>query len=428
MGRYRYMVAALLFMAGMINYMDRAALSVAAPLIRQELHLSPSEMGIIFSSFFFGYTIFTVGGTFADRYGPRRVFTWAMAGWSVICAATGAVSGFASLLACRAVFGVGEAPMCSTTTKAISNWFPRTETGTMIGVTFAGQPLGSALAGPIVGLVALEYGWRTSFVVIGLLGLAWVVAWRMLVTDQPGQHPRVSAAEIRLISESRGSYVPPEADTGSLLSFLTRRSVLAVGATLFAANYVLYFFLSWLPTYMTDVLHMDLQHMAVVSMIPWLCGAVGYIGGGLISDALARRSGNALAARKSVAMAALLGASVCVIGVVFAQSVVSAVALIAVATMFTTAVPQAAWGLVQELVPQSRVGAVGGFAHLLSNISGMIGPTVTGFAVEYLGGYSSSFALAGAVGLVGLVILACGVRSRAVVAPPNMVRVQEARA
>src|ERR1700688_2417232 len=102
MGRYRYMVAALLFMAGMINYMDRAALSVAAPLIRQELHLSPSQMGIIFSSFFFGYTIFTfVGGTFADRYGPRRVFTWAMAAWSVVCAATAAASGFASLLACR---------------------------------------------------------------------------------------------------------------------------------------------------------------------------------------------------------------------------------------------------------------------------------------------------------------------------------------
>jgi ACS family hexuronate transporter-like MFS transporter len=264
------------------------------------------------------------------------------------------------------------------------------------------------------------------FSVIGLLGLAWVVAWHMLMTDQPGQHPRVSAAEIRLISESRGSYVPPEPDSGSLFSFLTRRSVLAVGATLFAANYVLYFFMSWLPTYLTDALHMDLQHMAIVIMIPWLCGAVGYIGGGLISDAVARRSGNGLAARKSVAMASLLGASVCVIGVVFAHTAVSAVTLIAVATMFTTAVPQAGWGLIQKLVPQSRVGAVGGFAHLLSNISGMIGPTLTGFAVEYLGGYSSSFALAGAVGQVGLVILACGVRSHAVEAAPSMVRVQEA--
>src|SRR4029077_849883 len=104
---------------------------------------------------------------------------------------------------------------------------------------------------------------------------------------------------------------------------------------------------------------------------------------------------------------------------------VSAVTLIAVATMFTTAVPQAGWALVQELVPQSRVGAVGGFTHLLSNISGIIGPTVTGFAVQYLGGYSSSFALAGAVGLTGLAIMAWGVRTRAAEVP-GMAAAQEA--
>jgi MFS family permease len=426
MGRYRYVVAALLFVAGMINYMDRAALSIAAPFVRQDLHLSPSQMGIIFSSFFFGYAIFTfVGGTLADRYGPKRIFSWAMTGWSVTCAATAAVGGFASLLACRAVFGVGEAPMCSTTTKAISNWFPRTETGTMIGFTFAGQPIGSALAGPVVGFVALAYGWRVSFVVIGLLGLAWVAAWHLLVTDEPGEHPRVSAAEAKLITESRSAYVPPERDTGSLFSFLARRSVLAVGASLFAANYVIYFFMSWLPTYLTDALHMDIKQMAVVSMIPWACGAVGYIGGGLISDWLARRTGNALAARKSVAMASLFGVSACVIGVVFAHGAVSIVTLLGVAGLFVTAIPQATWGIVQELVPQSRVGAVGGFTHLLSNISGIIGPTVTGFAVEYLGGYSSSFALAGAVGLTGLAIMAWGVRTRAA-AVPGMATAQKA--
>ncbi|HET6306049.1 MAG TPA: MFS transporter, partial [Rhodopila sp.] len=292
MGRYRYVVAALLFVAGMINYMDRAALAVAAPLVRHDLHLSPSQLGLIFSTFFFGYTIFTfVGGTLADRYGPKRIFTWAMAGWSVACAATAGMTGFVSLLACRAVFGVGEAPMCTTTTKTISNWFPREETGTMIGVTFAGQPIGSALAGPIVGFVALAYGWRVSFLVIGVLGLLWVLAWRLLVTDLPGQHPRVSAAEARLITESRAAYMPPERETGSLFSFLMRRSVIAVGVSLFAANYVIYFFMSWLPTYLTDALHLDIQHMAIISMIPWMCGAVGYIGGGLISDGLARRSG-----------------------------------------------------------------------------------------------------------------------------------------
>lgn len=415
-GRYRFVVASLLFGAGMINYMDRAALSVTAPLVRKDLGLSAAQLGLIFSSFFFGYALFCfIGGHLADRFGPRRVYAWAMALWSVCCGLTALVSGFFTLLFARVAFGVGEGPMCSTTNKAICNWFPRHETATMIGVTFAGQPLGSALAGPVVGLIAASYGWRIAFVVIAVIGLGWALAWRTLVTDQPAQHPKVHAPELRIIQESRAAHVPSEAaHASSLGAYLIRPSVLALAAGLFCGNYVLYFFLSWLPSYLVDAFHLSLRTMSVVSVIPWIGGMIGYTAGGILSDALLKRSGNGLWARKTVAIAALGCAAACIFLTILAASAAQAVALLAFATLFIVAVPQALWAMSQELVDAEHVGGVSGFTHALSNISGIIAPSVTGFALQWTGSYASSFVVAGAVALTGMVVLSLGIRTRAV--------------
>jgi MFS family permease len=232
-GKYRYVVALLLFMAGAINYMDRAALGVVAPVLNKELSLSPSQLGVVFSSFFFGYSIFAfVGGKLADQYGPRRVFSWAMGTWSILCGLTAVATGFGSLLIFRALFGFGEGPMNSTTNRAITNWFPRQETATMVGFTFSGQTVGSAIAGPVVGLIAIAYGWRTSFVIIAAFGLAWIVAWRLFATDKPAQCRWVGEAEREMVEASRNAAHPAEAGDEStpLRSYLFRPSTLAASA------------------------------------------------------------------------------------------------------------------------------------------------------------------------------------------------------
>lgn len=405
--RYRFVIAALLFAAGMINYMDRAALAVVAPLISRDLALSPHQLGEVFSSFFLGYAIFCfIGGHLADRFGPRRVYAGAMALWSLFCGLTAAVGGFVSLLATRIAFGVGEGPMCATTNKSICNWFPREEAASMIGITFAGQPLGTALAGPIVGLAAVAFGWRVSFVAIALIGILWLLVWLAVMRDLPRQHRRVSAAERARIENSRESHAPFEAASGgSLAACLGRSSVLAVAGGLFAANYVLYFFLSWLPSYLVSAQHFAMREMSLISTVPWIGGALGYVLGGLLSDALLRRSGNGLLARKLVAMGGLGAAALFVLAIPFVTSAGAAVALITLAILCLMASPQASWAMTQELVPAGRVGGVSGFVHFLSNISGMIAPTVTGFAVEYGGGYRGSFLLTGAVGLAGVAVI-----------------------
>ena len=297
---YRFVVAFILFVGGIINYMDRAALGVAAPFVRKDLGLSPSALGLIFSTFFFGYALFAfVGGQLADKYGPRRVYSWSAGCWSVLCGLTGAVTGFGQLFLVRALFGFAEGPMNSTTNRTITNWFPREETSRTIGFTFSGQTIGSAIAAPVVGLVALAYGWRVAFFVIGALGLIWVVAWRYFVTDLPRENRRVSKAEIERVTASRAvSPVPREDRRLPLRLFLLRPSTLSLGLGMFAVNYTLYIFLSWLPSYLTSALHMDVKHMALVAAIPWACGFVGYAGGGIVADYAYRHMKNGLTARK----------------------------------------------------------------------------------------------------------------------------------
>ncbi len=372
-GKYRYVVALLLFIAGAINYMDRAALGVVAPILNKELSLSPSQLGIVFSSFFFGYSIFAfVGGQLADKYGPRRVFSWAMGTWSILCGLTAAVTGFGTLLIARALFGFGEGPMNSTTNRTITNWFPRHETATMVGFTFSGQTIGSAIAGPVVGLIAIAYGWRTSFVIIAALGLVWIVAWRMFVTDRPAQSARVGEAEREMVEESRGAAHPAEGgdENTPLRSYLFRPSTLALGVGLFAVNYTLFVFISWMPSYFTNALHLDMKHMSILSAVPWACGGIGYFGGGLLADACFKR-------------------------------------------LFLTASSQACWATMHELVPGRHLGGVSGFVHLMSNISGIVGPTMMGFAVQYFGGYSSGFMLGAAVDLVGVLAMLLVIGRRA---------------
>ncbi len=409
---YRWTVALLLFIAGSINYMDRAAIGVVAPYIQKSFTLSPSQLGLTFSTFFIGYALFAfVGGQMADRFGPRRTYIWAATAWSVLCGLTGLVTGFAQLLIVRTLFGFAEGPMNSTTNRTITNWFPRREAARAVGFTFSGQTFGSAIAAPIVAFIAISTSWRTSFFILAAFGLIWAVAWRFLVTDLPQSNPRVSQAELKYLEDNREVVAPPVGGVyPSLSQYLGRPSTLSLGLGMFAVNYTLYIFISWLPTYLTDALHMPMQQMAIVASIPWIGGLIGYIGGGLVSDFIYNRSTDKLRARKFTTITPLAIAGAALLLVTFTTTPTMAVALISLAIMLLTASVQSCWATIHELVPPIRVGGVSGFIHLLSNISGIIGPSATGYAVQYFGGFNSAFFLAGGAAVAGVIAMTIFVR------------------
>ena len=196
----RWIILFLLFLANIINYLDRSALSIVAPMVSTELGLTPSQMGIVFSSFFFGYAVFNfVGGWASDRFGGKRIFSWAMGLWSLFCALTATITGFGSMLLVRVLFGVGEGPLSSTINKIINSWFPHRQAASAVGLVSSGTPLGGAIAGPVVGRGDFA-GLRPAFIIIGVIGFVWLVFWLILArrsraTTPPS--PRRSCARSR---------------------------------------------------------------------------------------------------------------------------------------------------------------------------------------------------------------------------------------
>jgi len=406
----RWQLLLLLFLAGVINYLDRSALSVAAPLITKDLGLSPADLGIVFSIFFVGYAMFNfIGGWASDRFGGKRVFAGAMAVWSAFCGLTAVATGFISLLVIRVIFGVGEGPLSATINKVVNTWFPHREAASAVGIANCGTPLGGAIAGPVVGLMAVALGWRAAFVAIGVLGFIWLAFWLMMAAETPREHPTITAEELREIETDHAdptAGLPPR----PLGFYLRQPMVLATAAAFFGYNYILFFFLTWFPSYLTMAQHLSIKDMSLATVLPWVLGFVGLALGGVVSDAVFRRTGRALFARKLVLTVCLAVSALCVALAGLVTTAASALALMACAVFFLYLTGSTYWAIIQDTVRGENIGGVGGFVHAVANCAGIIGPAVTGFIVQATGAFTSAFVLAGAIAIVGVAAVLIFVR------------------
>jgi MFS transporter, ACS family, hexuronate transporter len=410
---FRWFIVFMLFLAGAISYLDRAALSVAAPLIAKELHLTPAELGIIFSVFFVGYSLFCfVGGYAADKFGAKRVLVASMSLWSLFCGLTAATVGMISLIVVRVIFGAGEGPYATCTNKMVSGWFEHNKQATAVGYANAGQQFGGAIAGPVVAILALSVGWRVSFIVIAALGFVWVTLWALFVTDRPQNNRWLDQTETAQFETATEAAASATEDDGRPLSvWLRSPSILATAFAFFGYAYILYFFLSWFPSYLTMERHLSLQSMSVVNVIPWACGAVGIALGGVTSDLIYRATGKAVLSRKIVIVVSLLVSAVCIALAGRVGTLSLAVTLMAITVFFMNLTLGAYWGIILDTVPKSRMGSVGGFMHLIANTAGILAPAATGFLVQATGVFASAFLLSGAVALFGAIAVAIFVRA-----------------
>lgn len=415
--KYRNTILVMLTTAMVINYMDRSALAVAMPFITEDFHLTDVEKGLIFSSFSVGYALFNfLGGVLSDRFGARKVFIWAMVFWSGMCGLTAGAFNFWTLLVARALFGIGEGPISTTANKVVNNWFPLGERARSVGINQAGGPLGGALSGPVVGFLALTFGWRVAFVIIALIGMTWAIIWAIVATDDPAKNKRVSKEELAVIKGDEDVEATVEvAETGtqqaSMRSAILQPAVVAMALSLFCYNYILFFFLTWFPVYLVDAQGVSLKNMSIVTAIPWIVGAAGYLGGGFLIDYIFRRTGKQFFSRK-VVLSTCLAISALGVGLVsLATTATTAVTLMTIAVGFLMIAAPAYWTLIQDAAPKEYIGSAGGLMHGLGNISGIVAPTVTGFIVAN-SGYGGAFTVAGCLGVTGAVIVWLFVKAR----------------
>ena len=375
----RWYMVAMLCLASELNYLDRQTLSVLAQTIQDELRLTTMQYANITSAFLISYTImYAVSGWLVDRLGSRRAFLVFVTGWSIANMLHGFARTATHFVVFRFLLGATEPANFPAGVKAATEWFPMRQRALAVGIFNAGTTLGSALAAPFVGFIALMWGWRWAFVAGGLLGLVWVAVWA-LVYRVPREHPRLSAEELALIEADRPpeEAAPPRVPLVRLLAMReTWGCILARALT----DPISYFFFFWTPKFLQTERGFTLADIAKYSWIPFVAGAVGNIAGGAVPTWLTSRGWTLNRARKTT----MLVASCCMPlwCLLIVQVPNPALALVfASAAMFCHTL----WAnitLPAEKFPAHVVGTVSGFGGCIGGAFGVLTQQGIGWTVQ----------------------------------------------
>jgi sugar phosphate permease len=399
--RARRRVLWFAFLLAVITYLDRVCISAAAPFMMKDLNLTVLQMSVVFSAFTLAYSLFEVpSGWLGDRRGPRGVLTRIVLWWSGFTMATGAARGYASLVSIRFLFGAGEAGAFPNMVRSFSRWFPARERGQANGVLFFGSRAGGMLSAPIALLLIGRSGWRASFVMFGSLGLLWAAAWYAWFRDEPSEHPAVNAAELALIRPpspvhgfGAASAVAQHHTPWRLL--LTSTNLWAICAMYFGFGYGLYFYFTWLPTYLIRELGFTVLGGGFFAALPFLFAGLADLAGGWLTDALARTHGLRVA-RCWLGSASFLTCGALMFTSTIVGSPILKATLLAFALGSADLALSACWAVPLD-IGADHAGVITGFMNTFGNLGGLIGPLVVGIAVDRWGSWTFPFYITSAI-------------------------------
>ena len=400
----RQRVLWLLYALAVITYLDRVCISAAAPAITAEFGFTKSQMGNIFSAFTVAYAVFEIpSGWLGDRFGTRRALTRIVLWWSAFTALTGAVFGFWSMFAVRFLFGAGEAGAFPNIARSVADWLPQAEQGRGMSMSFRGLATGAALSAPVVLTLQKWQGWRWTFLEFGLLGAGWAFVWYRWFRDKPEEHPAVNAAEVALIRTGADA-APPAAQAHHVpwRTLFTSRNLATICAMYFAYAYSLYFYLTWLPTYLIEARGFPADKAKWYSALPWVMSIGTFWFGGWLTDRLARTHGLKIA-RCGVGACGYSLSGLVLLAVPQVQNRVWVAVLLAVALCFQSATISAAWAVCLD-VGRRNAGVVTGFMNSFGNIGGALAPVVVGNVVERFHSWAPPFYVMAAVFAFGAVM------------------------
>ena len=395
----QYVSLTLIFLICVLNYMDRGTLSVANPLIRQDLGLSIGEMGVLLSAFLWPYAFaLLAAGGIVDRGGPRRVLTISLVVWSIAQSAAGFVVGYAQFLIARALLGVGEAPMFPTAARVVKDWFHEGDQAMGVGIWNGAPALGTAIAPVLLTPLMLEFGWRWMFVLMGIVGFLFAAIWWSLYRDFDAE--RLDTPDRQYLYGADDAPAAHPVQLAAWMKLFRHRSCWGLILGFFGNVYIGWLFIAWLPGYLELQRHMSIPKTGLIASIPFLCGLVGSVLGGWCADQLTARGMSAIASRKLLTIVALVIMSLATVVAAETPSNTIAVASISVAVFFGFWSSGTSWSLANACAPASYAASLGAIMDFGGFIGGALAPMVTGFVVQATGTFVPALLVAGAIGLL----------------------------
>lgn len=380
-GRIRGRVLLLLCCMYAISYIDRTNISTALPHITEDFGFTETTAGLIVSAFALPYALLQVfGGSIAEKFGPRRALFVITVVWGVATLWTGLSVGFWTLFAARALLGLSEAAAFPAATQAMSRWIPRDRNGFAQGVVHSAARLGNALAPLLVAWVIGATGsWRWAFFATALLSVAWAVVWFVRFRDKPEDTAGISRVELDELPPVETRATRPPVPWRVLA-----RQILPVTFVDFGYGWVLWVFLTWIPTFLSSTFGLPISQFALFTTLVLLAGVVGDTVGGMLSDRIIHRGGDTRNARRIILVIGLGGSLVCLVPLVIGQGLVVATISLALSFFFLELCNANLWAIPMDVAPQWS-GTASGFMNTGFGVAGVVSPIVFGVLIDTTG-------------------------------------------
>jgi ACS family glucarate transporter-like MFS transporter len=413
--RIRYVILLLLFLVTTINYADRAILSIVGSSMQKELGITPVQMGLLFSAFAWAYVLGQIpGGWLLDRFGTKRVYAWSIFLWSTFTILQATVGWYSVSVAIVVMFvlrfmvGLAESPSFPGNSRMAAAWFPSAERGTAAGIFTSAQYFATVLFAPIMGWIVYTFGWHYVFVVMGGLGVIMTGVWLKTVYS-PKQHPRINEAELRHIADGGGLIDMDQTGVKNDVSkpgwahfkqLLTNRMMLGVFIGQYCINTLSYFFLTWFPVYLVQERGMSILKAGFIASIPAVCGFLGGVLGGIISDALIRNGRSLTFARKApLVLGMLMSTTMVACNYVDAEWLIVAIMALA---YFGKGFGAIGWAVVADTAPKSIAGLCGGLFNAFGNTAGITTPIIIGLIIQATGSFELALVFVAANAVIAM--------------------------
>lgn len=385
-----------------MNYFDRVNLSVSHAALYATFGVSNITFGYLSGAYNWTYAMCQLPiGVLLDRFGIRRVGRISTAIWSIASFAAAASTGIGGLFGARLLLGVGEAPTFPANAKAIGYWFPAKERSFATSIFDAAAKFASALGVPIIGVLLLKVGWRWSFAATGLISLLYFLLFSKVYRD-PQDDPLLTDVERVYIADVDPDVLDQaEPEAASLGYLLGQRKVLGLALGFGSYNYTFYLLLTWLPSYLSYALHIDLLHSFLYTGVPWLFATITDLASGWVTDSLIQRGRDASRVRKTVLICGTafgLG----ILGAAHAHTAIRALLWISISLGGLSAAAPIGWSIPSMISPRGSVGTVGGIINFSNQLSGIAAPIVTGYVVAATRSYAWAFGISAIYLLIGI--------------------------